>query len=330
MSQGRLVAVAAAMLLPGASTMTIPIICIAGPTGTGKTAASLHLADGIRGAVVNFDSRQVYADFPIITAQPTAEERSRCPHRLYGFLPLTRSMAAGAWADMALDTVDELRGRGLVPIFVGGTGLYLKALLEPLAPIPAVPEALRQRIQDLCDREGAPRLHERLRRVDPVYAGRIHPNDRQRVTRALEVYEHTAKPISCWHAEYQGQSPFRALKLGLAMDPAELAPRLARRVDLMLESGALDEARAAMAHNDDPDAPGWSGIGCAELLDHLKGRCTLEAARGLWVRNTRLYAKRQMTWFKKDQDMRWFEPGQEGAMLTAARAFLTEPEERGE
>ncbi len=302
--------------------MTIPIICIAGPTGIGKTAASLRLADGLRGAVVNFDSRQVYADFPIITAQPTAEERARCPHRLYGFLPLTRSMAAGAWADKALGAVDDLRGRGLTPIFVGGTGLYLKALLEPLAPIPNVPEAVRRRIQDLCDSQGAPRLHDRLRRVDAAYAGRIHPNDRQRVTRALEVYEHTGKPISCWHAEYQGVSPFRALRLGLAMDPAELAPRLERRVDLMLAAGALDEARTAMAKNDDPAAPGWSGIGCAELLAHLKGESTLDEARQLWIRNTRAYAKRQMTWFRKDEGMQWFEPGREEAMLDAARAFL--------
>ena len=308
--------------------MTIPIICIAGPTGTGKTAASLLLVEGVRGAVVNFDSRQVYADFPIITAQPTSEERSRCPHRLYGFLPLTRSMAAGAWADMALDAVDELRGKGLTPIFVGGTGLYLKALLEPLAPIPAVPGELRQRIQDLCDREGAPALHDRLRRVDPAYAGRIHPNDRQRVTRALEVYEHTKKPISCWHAEYQGTSPFRALRLGLALDPEELAPRLARRVDLMLDAGALIEARTAMAVSDDPDAPGWSGIGCAELLAHLRGDLTLDEARTLWIRNTRAYAKRQMTWFRKDGVMRWYRPGEEGAMLDAAREFLEvrEPE----
>ena len=307
--------------------MTIPIVCIAGPTGTGKTAASLLLAEGLRGAVVNFDSRQVYADFPLITAQPTPQERSRCPHRLYGFLSLTRSMAAGAWADMAMDAVDELRGKGLKPLFVGGTGLYLKALLEPLAPIPNVPEALRKRIQDLCDSQGAPALHERLGRVDPAYAGRIHPNDRQRVTRALEVYEHTRKPISCWHAEYQGQSPFRALKLGLGMDPADLAPRLARRVDLMLEGGALDEARSAMAKSDDPEAPGWSGIGCAELLAHLKGGLTLDQAREQWIRNTRAYAKRQMTWFRKDQSMRWFEPGQEQAMLDAARVFLEDAEE---
>ncbi|WP_461209324.1 tRNA (adenosine(37)-N6)-dimethylallyltransferase MiaA [Desulfocurvus sp. DL9XJH121] len=302
--------------------MAVSVLCVVGPTAAGKTGAGIALARELGGEVLNFDSRQVYEDFPVITAQPTLDERRLCPHLLYGFLPTHRSLGAAAYADLLLETIAQVRGRGALPVLVGGTGLYLKALLQPLAPIPPIPEAIRKKIQEACERLGPNGLHRDLAAVDPALAARLHPNDRQRIMRGLEVYAGTGKPLSCWHAETAEARDIHALKLGVGLPLPELTPYLYQRIDVMLEAGALDEARAAMGKNADPDAPGWSGIGCAEVLAHLRGEIDLEECKRLWGRNTRAYAKRQLTWFKADKDVAWFRPGEHAAMLAAARAFL--------
>lgn len=302
--------------------MSVAVLCVVGPTAAGKTGAGVALARALGGEVLNFDSRQVYEDFPIITAQPSAEERAACPHLLYGFLPTSRSLGAAAYADLLLETMAEVRGRGALPVLVGGTGLYLKALLQPLAPIPPIPEKVRRRVLEACERLGPPGLHRELATVDPALAARLHPNDRQRIMRGLEVYEGTGKPLSCWHAETAEVRDIRALKIGVGMPLPELTPRLFARIDVMLAAGALDEGRAAMERNADPDAPGWSGIGCAEVLAHLRGELDLEECKRLWGRNTRAYAKRQLTWFRADPDVAWFRPGEHEAMLALAREFL--------
>ncbi|MGJ3523600.1 tRNA (adenosine(37)-N6)-dimethylallyltransferase MiaA [Nitratidesulfovibrio sp. D1] len=308
------------------------VICLVGPTGAGKTAAALHLARTFGGGVVNADSRQVYRDFPVITAQPSPEERAVCPHLLYGFLPSTEKISAGVWTDKATAAIetlrrddlrrDESRRDGLLPLLVGGTGLYLKTLLDGIADIPRVDPAIGARLERQCDDLGAPALHARLAAIDPEYAARIHPNDRQRTVRALEVHEGTGRTLSWWHARPVPPPRFAALRLGMDMSLDELTPRLDRRIGLMLEAGALDEARAARALCDDPAAPGWSGIGCAELYRHLTGELTLAEARLLWLRNTRAYAKRQLTWFRADRRIRWVRPDDLDAMATLAAAFL--------
>lgn len=301
--------------------MTLRALCVAGPTGAGKTAAGVALARALAGAVVNFDSRQVYADFPVITAQPTAEERAACPHLLYGFLATDRTLSAGAYADLAREAVEDAAARGLVPILVGGTGFYLRALLAPLPPIPRTPPAVRAAIQARWDREG-PALHAELARADPVSAARVHPRDRQRVTRALEVFEATGRTFADWRGQAGPGPDWRVLTLGVALPLEALKARLEARISAMLAAGALDEARAALARCPDRTAPGWTGIGCAELAAHLAGESGLEEACGLWLKNTRAYAKRQMTWFRRQADIRWFAPGEEQAMVAAARSFL--------
>ncbi|MEW5773117.1 MAG: tRNA (adenosine(37)-N6)-dimethylallyltransferase MiaA [Thermodesulfobacteriota bacterium] len=302
--------------------MTLRALCVPGPTGAGKTAAAIALARAVGGGVVNFDSRQVFADFPVITAQPTAEERAACPHLLYGFLPTAESLSAGAYADLARQAVEETAARGMVPILVGGTGFYLRALLAPLAPIPPTPAAIRAAVQARWEEQGTA-LHEALARLDPTAAARIHPHDQQRVTRALEVLEATGRTLSDWHREGAVGPGWEVLKLGVALPAAALRERLAARITVMLAAGAVAEARAALVQCPDRTAPGWSGIGCAELGAHLAGEMDLDAACDLWLRNTRAYAKRQMTWFRRDASIRWFEPGQEGAMIQAARGFLS-------
>lgn len=278
----------------------MPVICLLGATGAGKTAASLALAEALPGSVVNLDSRQVYREFPIITAQPSPEEQAAAPHYLYGFLPCTERISAGVFADRAHEASAEVFTAGRIPLLVGGAGLYLRAFLEGLAPIPPVDEAMREELETALDRKGLPALRQRLEAVDPEYAAAIHPNDTQRTVRALEVYESTGKTLSWWHAQPTPTPPVRALKLFLEVEQEALHRRLDERITAMIEAGAVDEARHALATCPDPDAPGWSGIGCAELHGYLTGKYDMQDARALWLRNTKAYAKRQMTWFRKE------------------------------
>lgn len=300
----------------------LPVICLAGPTGCGKTAAAIELAQALDAEIVNADSRQVYADFPCITAQPSAEERAACPHHLYGFLPTEARISAGRWAEMAADAVRRLHERGKRALLVGGTGLYFQTLLRGIADIPPVAPEISARWTQRLAEEGPERLHAELGRLDPAYAARIHLHDRQRIVRALEVQDATGKPFSWWH-EHAMSAPLCAGPLfSLAPTLDWLTPRLARRIDLMLAEGALEEARAARRRNDDPAAPGWSGIGCAEVLAHLRGELSLADCRALWLRHTRAYAKRQLTWFRGRKEAIHMLPGETAGLLRRVREAL--------
>lgn len=303
------------------------ILCLVGPTGSGKTAGALHLAAMLEKAgrpavVINADSRQVYRDFPVITAQPSEEERKICPHRLYGWLETTQKISAGQWADMAGAALKDALNEGLVPMLVGGTGFYLRALLDGIAAIPAVDPAIGARLTRECEALGAPVLHARLAAVDPEYAAKIHPNDSQRNVRALEVWEGTGKTFTWWHSQTPPPAAFRVLRLGIGLPLPELSPFLERRIELMLEAGAMDEARRALTICPDTGAPGWTGIGCAETAAFLEGRLTLPECVELWARNTRAYAKRQWTWFRADKRILWHRPGEHAAMEKLTREFL--------
>ena len=300
-------------------TAPLPVICLAGPTGCGKTEAAIQLAHALDGEIVNADSRQVYARFPLITAQPSPEEQAACPHHLSGFLPTDRKISAGRWAERAVAAVRDILARGRTAIVVGGTGLYFQTLLHGIAAIPPVPPEVTARWEARLAQEGAPALHALLASHDPAYAARIHPNDRQRIVRALEVHSATGRPFSWWH-DHAMSAPFCAGPLFYMAPTLDwLTPRLARRIDLMLRNGALDEARAARQDNDDPAAPGWSGIGCAEVLAHLRGELTLDACRQLWLHHTRAYAKRQLTWFRGRPQARPCPPADSAALLRLIR-----------
>jgi len=298
------------------------VVCVAGPTGTGKSAAALRLAAEFGGELINADSRQVYADFPIITAQPGPEERRLHPHHLYGFLNITERINAGQWAEYAAAKIAECAARGSLPLLVGGTGLYIRAGTRGMADVPPVEAAVAQRLEEEYTRLGPQALHARLAEVDPAYAARTPARNRQRVLRALGVWECTGQSFSRWHAEGGERPRCRALLLVLRAELGELVPRLERRISAMLEAGALEEARLALASCADPHAPGWSGIGCAELYRHLCGEISLEQARALWLGNTRAYAKRQLTWFRGQKDAVWVDAGDLAGMIGKTRAFL--------
>lgn len=300
----------------------IPLVCLLGATGTGKTAAALALAQSFDGEVINFDSRQVYAGLAVVTAQPTASEQALCPHFLYGYLPVSEAIRAGAFCQEIRTQAHACRARGRIPILVGGTGLYLKSLLEGLAPIPDIDPGVRAEILKECQELGSAVLYARLQGIDPDYAARIHPNDPQRICRALEVFQGTGQTISWWHAHTMRPTGLRALKIGLPAQLESLPPRLETRILQMLEGGAVQEVETAYAIHPVRTAPGFSGIGCPEILSVLLDGQTLEQARQNWLRNTRAYAKRQLTWFRKERDIFWHVPEDVRGMIRRVEAFL--------
>ncbi len=303
-------------------TSPLTLVCVVGATGTGKTAAALALARSLGGGVVNFDSRQVYAGLAVVTAQPTAEERAVCPHDLYGHLPVSVPVRAGSFAADILASAGKYRDQGLVPILVGGTGLYLKSVLEGLAPIPDIDADVRRRIVGECEAVGSQLLYARLQGIDPHYAAKIHPNDPQRICRALEVFAATGRTLTWWHGQTPRPLGLRALKIGLEASLPALTPRLEARIRHMLQAGALDEVRDAYRLCPERTAPGFSGIGCPELLSVLLDGQELDTACQEWLRGTRAYAKRQMTWFRKEKDICWHGADDVAGMIERARRFV--------
>ena len=275
------------------------VVCLVGPTGVGKSAIAIRLAEQFNGEIINADSRQVFEAFPIITAQPSQVEQAAFPHHLYGFLKTDARFSAGAWG---------VQSRGKLAVISGGTGLYLRAFFDGIVDIPPIPDTILTRLTEACRIEGSPVLHRKLEEIDPAYAARIHKNDRQRIVRALCVYEATGKTFSWWHSQTPPPREADVLRIGLRLPLDMLTPLLEQRIDLMLEAGALDEARSEYNVFPDGTLPGWSGIGCRELHLYLSGTLSLDAARELWIKNTRAYAKRQLTWFNADKRIQWFSP----------------------
>jgi len=303
------------------------LLCLVGPTGSGKTAAALYLASALERAglpvtVINADSRQVYRDFPIITAQPSEEEKAVCPHMLYGGLDSTQKISAGQWAEQAEAAIRETLAKGRLPMLVGGTGFYLRALLDGITDIPAPDPEVSRRLTEECRTLGAPVLHERLKEIDPAYAAKIHPNDSQRNVRALEVWESTGRTFTWWHEQPQPPAPYEVLRVGIGLPLNELTPYLERRIQVMLDMGAMSEAKRALRLCPDIEAPAWTGIGCAETAAFLHGQLSLEECLERWTHNTRAYAKRQWTWFKADKRILWHRPGEHRTIEKEVCEFL--------
>ena len=298
------------------------IICILGATGTGKTDLALFLAKKIDISVINFDSRQVYKELPIVTAQPGVEEQSVCPHYLYGFLTIREKISAGEFVSLASDLIWREWKRGRVPVLVGGTGLYLRSLLYGLAPIPPVPDSARKEVKQKCEKYGPEKLYQELEKIDPEYARKIHARDRQRIIRALEVYLGTGVTISNWHKRHKPELKFLALKVGLSYNLDDLTKRLDARIDKMIALGAVEEVENAYKVYKDETLPGFSGIGCPEIIAYLKGEITFEQARKMWLKNTRAYAKRQITWFKKEDDIFWLREAEMELVRDRVNNFL--------
>jgi tRNA dimethylallyltransferase len=300
------------------------LLVLVGPTGVGKTAVAVRLADEVGMEVVSADSRQVYRGLDIGTGKPTAEERAAVPHHLVDVVdPGERYHAARFRAD-ALAAIAEVHGRGRLPVVVGGTGLYVRALLRGLAPAPPADPVLRAELERFAAQHGAPALHARLAALAPETARRLHPNDRVRLVRALEIQARAgdAGPdtgAGDWTAAPSG---WRLVTIGLGRARTRLNATIADRARGMLARGMMDEVRRLIAAGHDPARPPMDGIGYRQLAQALAGRLAVEEALRLMVRDTTRYAKRQMTWFQREPEIRWLDVDEAGGIEGTAEAVF--------
>lgn len=293
-------------------------VLIAGPTASGKSALALALARRLDGVVINTDSMQVYRDLRVITARPTEQEEASAPHRLYGHVDAAENYSVGRWLADVRPVLAEIAASARLPIFVGGTGLYFKALTRGLATVPPVPPEIRTAVRERAERIGIAALHAELARRDPVTAARLTPADRVRVARALEVLEATGRSLTEWHGTGTPLlDPAATARVFLNPDRAELYRRIDGRFEAMLTAGAVEEVRALDARGLDPLLPAMKAHGVPWLRRWLRGEISREEASEGGRRDTRHYAKRQLTWFRHQlPDWSWAAPeAGEGAVL---------------
>ena len=279
---------------------SVPVVVIAGPTAAGKSAVAMAVAAARPAVIVNADSMQIYGELPVLTARPTPRDQAWVPHRLYGVVPAAAGFSAAAWRDRALAAIDEAVAVGRQPILVGGTGLYLKALIDGLSPIPRVPAAVRADAMALLRRDGATGLHRRLASADPAMAARLDPGDSQRLVRAWEVLAATGRSLAAWQAASPVGPPACLAFTGIVVMPPRAALRTAchRRMRAMVADGAVDEVARLLALGLAPDRPAMKALGVPAFADFLAGRVTCAEAIRRAVTATRQYAKRQVTWFR--------------------------------
>ena len=300
------------------------VIVVTGPTASGKSALALALAESRKGVVINADAMQTYDAFPILTAQPTADERKHVPHVLYGTLPLSETLSAARWRTLAAAEIERAHAGDQTPILCGGSGLYLRALMQGFAPIPEVPPALRDRGNAEWAEKGGEEFRSRLALRDPATVERLKPGDRQRHVRAWEVLEATGKPLSQWQEapDVGAPQPWRFVTVLLNPGRAWLRERIETRFDAMLAGGVVAEARAVFDRKPDPKWPGLKAHGAPELFAHFRGEIDLARARRIAIDHTRQYAKRQMTWFRGQMAADLVVDPVSGQELESAAQFL--------
>jgi len=281
------------------------LLTIVGPTAVGKTALSLALAENLGAEIISADSRQIYQELTIGTAKPTPEEQRHAPHHFINERSIFDApYSAGEFADDANERIRQIHRRGNRPLVVGGSTLYIHALQYGLADIPDVDQSVRSRIEHRLDDEGAEALYDELRRVDPKQAAGMDPTKTQRLVRALEVYHGTGKPLSYYH-EHQPEPPFSYRTIVLHRERSNLYRRIEERVDRMLDNGLLDEVRGLLDQGIDPDRQPLRTIGYREAVDYLSGEIEYDEMVRLVKRNSRRYAKRQLTWFRRYDEYEW-------------------------
>ena len=304
------------------------LVVIGGPTASGKSALALHIAEAAGGVVINADSRQLYRDLPLLTARPSPADEARAPHRLFGVLGADEIASAGCWLELAGQAITATAEAGRLPIVVGGTGLYLSALLHGLAPVPSIPPAARAEAEASFERLGGPGLHAELRRRDPGMAARLRPSDRQRLIRAFEVLAATGRSLADWRAQPRLRVRLPEPVVGVALLPprALLRARIERRLQTMLEAGALEELRALRLAYPGADLPLLKAVAVPELLAALEGRLEPAEARARALIRTRQYAKRQLSWFRREMRIAWVDagdrPADEDRLLDTATDLL--------
>ena len=306
-----------------------PVVIIAGPTASGKSTLALAAALQFDGEVINADSMQVYRELSVLTARPTAEDEAQVPHHLYGVLSGSDVCSAGRWLEMAVGTINEIHGRGRIPILCGGTGLYLKVLREGIALVPDVSSAILEETKALYLKLGGIAFLEKLAELDQISADRLNPSDRQRLVRAYGVVTATGRTLPQWHKDQSHTPPLNAgfFTLHLLPDRAQLYAHIERRFDAMIEGGGFDEVKKLQKLNLSPSIPVMKALGVPEMLAYVSGAMDMDAAIDRSKQTTRNLAKRQMTWFrnqgKPDLVLTDFGPNTLNTSISAISKFLS-------
>jgi len=299
------------------------VIIICGPTALGKTSIAIDLAKTFDGEIIGADSMQIYRHMNIGTAKPTPDEQSRVPHHMIDIVDPDEPFDARQFAIIAYEKIMNLHARSITPFVVGGTGLYIKALVHGLFEAEPADSEVRMRLKQEAEIHGTGFLYKRLSKQDSKTAKRIHPNDTYRIIRALEVYELTGKMISELHREHRfTDKPFRVLKIGLHMDREIIYDRINRRVDVMIDAGLVNEVKGLLGMGYSADLKSMQSIGYRHMVDFIEGRFSWDEALRTLKRDTRRYAKRQLTWFKADSAIVWKEPGQLKEIRRTIKKFL--------
>lgn len=286
---------------------TQKLVTVLGPTAVGKTKTSIELAKALNGEVISGDSMQIYRRMDIGTAKVTEAEMEGIPHHLIDIKEPTESFSAAEFQELATSLVRDINNRGKVPIIAGGTGLYVKAVTHQYSFSEAKEdEGYRKKLEKIAAEEGPVQFHQRLKDIDPESYSSIHPNNVRRVIRALEVYHVTGEPVSASKDTQPEHSPYHLVNVGLTMDRETLYSRINKRVDLMLEEGLLEEARS-LYHDSVRNCQSVQAIGYKEIYRYLEGKVSYEEAVAELKQNSRKYAKRQLTWFRHQMDMNWFD-----------------------
>ena len=300
------------------------ILVILGPTAVGKSALALELASQLNGEIVNADSQQVYRFMDIGTGKPSTADRERVRHHLIDVVTPDQEFNAAMFRHLASEVIYQIDERKRNVIVCGGTGLYLKALTHGLFEGPAQNPELRRSLEKEIEESGLNAIYRRLAEIDPTVTSTIHPNDRLRTIRALEVYQLTGKPISQWQSEHRfEEQPFVSLKVGLNRERAELYDRINQRSEDMVEAGFIEEVRGLAARGYSLDSKALRSVGYSQMAKVLRGTLTIDTALEEMKQETRHLAKRQLTWFRGDKEIRWFHPRQISEIFKSVQQFFS-------
>jgi tRNA dimethylallyltransferase len=284
-----------------------PLVVILGPTATGKSSLAMTLAQKHGGEIVNADALQVYRGLEIGTAKPSCYDREQIPHHLVDILEPTETFSAGEFARQARIAIKEIRKRQRIPIVVGGSGLYCRALLDGLSPIPPIPQEIRRQLRNRLEREGLAALRQELRGIDPEVERDLAAGDKQRILRALEVWLGTSRTLTSWRQFRSSEEPLSATKIGLTLPRTVLYDRIAQRATAMIDAGWVQEVKTLLEGGLSGSEPAFQAIGYRQLVEHVRRGSPLSETLEMIVVATRRYAKRQQTWFRREPGIRWFE-----------------------
>ena len=299
------------------------VILICGPTGIGKTSVGIQIAEELGGEIIGADSMQIYRYMDIGTAKPTAEEQARVVHHMIDIVNPDEHFDAACYAELAHDIAMRLHNRGITPFVVGGSGLYIKALFQGLFKSEPIDRSIRNRIKKEAAEKGSVVLYERLKQIDPNTAGRLHPNDTYRIIRAIETIESTGRSISVHHQDHGfAGNKFDVLKICLQMDRHKLYSQIDQRVDLMIKWGFVGEVKNLLGLGYSSGLKSMQSIGYRHIIDFIEGRLIWDECLRTLKRDTRRFAKRQLTWFGAENDLHWYSPSQFTQITTLVQKFI--------